>query len=706
MRLKKVKKMSNKENMKKKHIQNITENDDSVTITFGKSDDNNETGNGKISDSNEKEVVSEEKKPEVTEQEKAEDLTFENKSNKIATQESVKEKLFRVFGFNNKKIDEEKRTVGLAFSSEEPYDRSFGTEILSHNPSDIDFSFIASGRAPLLLNHDFEKQIGVIEKAEISEADKVGRAVVRFGKSKLADEVFHDVMDGIRSNVSVGYEILKMDKVKDDDEDKEKPTYRVNWKPLEASIVSVPADTTVGVGRSNGQTLTDNDSSKERIEVINRKNTMEKANETPKVEAPKVNVEEQIAKARKDETARIKEITALGAKHNCSDVASKAVNDGVSLAQFRGIVLDKLGDAKPLDKKDNIGLSNKEARDFSIVRAIKAMTTGNWSGAELEKEASDEISRRTGKAPRGIFVPSDVRWQQRDLISGASADGGALVATNLLAGSFIEALRAKMVVKQAGALVLSGLVGDVAIPAQNAVNSASWVAENAAVTEVNPTYRQVTMAPKTLGTFTDISRHLMHQSTPAIETIVRNDIIRTLANEVDKQAIQGTGTSNKPTGILNTSGIGSVAMGTNGDQATWAKVVETWKEVATDNADVGALAFLTSPTQVSRLMAIPKVSSSDSVMIMNDQKNLMGYNVFATTNSPDNLTKGTASGTCSALTFGNFNDLIIGEWGSLDISVDPYTNAAKGGTRIIGLYDVDVAVRHAESFAAIQDLIA
>jgi HK97 family phage major capsid protein len=704
--------------MEKKHIQNITENEDSVTITFGKSDEYNKEGDRKVSDNKPSMVSakSEEQKDnkeqeknkdnnEVEEKQKAEDLSFENKSNKIATQESTKEKLFRLFGFNNKKVDEEKRTVGLAFSSEEPYDRTFGTEILSHNPSDIDFSFIASGRAPLLLNHDFEKQIGVIEKAEISEADKVGRAVVRFGKSKLADEVFRDVIDGIRSNVSVGYEILKMAKVKDDDEDEEKPTYRVNWRPLEASIVSVPADTTVGIGRSKDETLTDNNSSKERIEVINRKNTMEKGNETPKVEAPKVNVEEQIVKARKEETARIKEITALGAKHNCSDVASKAVNDGVSLAQFRGIVLDKLGDAKPLDKKDNIGLSNKESQDYSIVRAIKAMTTGNWSGAELEKEASDEISRKTGKAPRGIFIPSDIRWQ-RDLISGASADGGALVATNLLAGSFIEALRAKMVVKQAGALVLSGLVGDVAIPAQNAVNSASWVAENAAVTEVNPTYRQVTMAPKTLGTFTDISRHLMHQSTPAIETIVRNDIIRTLANEVDKKAIQGDGTSNTPTGILNTSGIGSVAMGTNGDQGTWAKVVETWKEVATDNADVGALAFLTSPTQVSRFMAIPKVSSSDSVMIMNDQNNLMGYKVFSTTNSPDNLTKGTASGTCSALTFGNFNDLIIGEWGSLDISVDPYTNAAKGGTRIIGLYDVDVAVRHAESFAAIKDLIA
>ncbi len=686
--------------METKHIQNVTENDDSVTITFRKTDGSNDKGNSKESGiETTVSSVSKEKKESVKEE----------KNNKIEEkmiiQKSDKEKLYRVFGFNKKEISEDKRTVNLAFSSEEPYDRSFGTEILSHNPEDVDFSFIASGKAPLLLNHDLEKQIGVIEEAKISDADKVGRAVVRFGKSKLADEVFRDVIDGIRSNVSVGYEIMKMDRVKGDDEDEEKPSYRVNWKPLEASIVSIPADSTVGVGRSRYDNSTDQDSRKETIEIITRENTMEKAKENPKVETPQVNVEEQIAKARKNETARIKEITSLGSRHNCSDLASKAVNDDVSVAQFRGVVLNKLGEAKPLDKKDEVGLSNKENRDYSIVKAIKAMTTGNWSGAELEKEASDEITRKTGKTPRGIFIPSDLRWK-RDLIQGVAGDGGNLVATNLLAGSFIEALRANMVVKQAGALFLSGLVGEVAIPAQNAVNSASWVAENAAVTEVNTTYRQVTMSPKTLGTFTDISRHLMHQSTPAIETIVRNDIIKTLSNEVDKKAIQGDGTSNTPTGILSTSGIGAVAMGTNGDQGTWAKVVETWKEVATDNANIGALAWVTSPLQISRFMSTVKVATSDSVMIMNDQNKLMGFNVFSTTNSPDNLTKGTASGTCSALTFGNFNDLIVGEWGSLDISVDPYTNAAKGGTRIIGLYDVDVAVRHAESFAAIKDLIA
>ena len=690
--------------MEQKHIQNITENEDSVTITFGKSDDYNKEGDRQVPSINSS-VVGQEQKDEIKKQEQKETNNISKKENKMKTQKSDKEKLYRVFGFNKKEISEDKRTVNLAFSSEEPYDRSFGTEILSHNPQDVDFSFIASGKAQLLLNHDLEKQIGVIEEAKISDADKVGRAVVRFGKSKLADEVFRDVIDGIRSNVSVGYEIMKMDRVKGDDEDEEKPSYRVNWKPLEASIVSIPADSTVGVGRSRYDNSTDQDSRKETIEIITRENTMEKAKENPKVETPQVNVEEQIAKARKNETARIKEITSLGSRHNCSDLASKAVNDDVSVAQFRGVVLNKLGEAKPLDKKDEVGLSNKENRDYSIVKAIKAMTTGNWSGAELEKEASDEITRKTGKTPRGIFIPSDLRWK-RDLIQGVAGDGGNLVATNLLAGSFIEALRANMVVKQAGALFLSGLVGEVAIPAQNAVNSASWVAENAAVTEVNTTYRQVTMSPKTLGTFTDISRHLMHQSTPAIETIVRNDIIKTLSNEVDKKAIQGAGTSNTPTGILSTSGIGAVAMGTNGDQGTWAKVVETWKEVATDNANIGALAWVTSPLQISRFMSTVKVATSDSVMIMNDQNKLMGFNVFSTTNSPDNLTKGTASGTCSALTFGNFNDLIVGEWGSLDISVDPYTNAAKGGTRIIGLYDVDVAVRHAESFAAIKDLIA
>ncbi len=612
------------------------------------------------------------------------------------------EKLERTFHLKAKNIDKKNRTVKLAFSSEEPYPRDFGLEVLSHKEQDADLSFLKSGQAPLLLDHDSTKQIGVIEKAEISESDKVGRAIVRFGKSQLADEVFRDVVDGIRQNISVGYEITKMtkDKYDEDNDDYGRSDYfRVNWKPLEISSVSIPADTTVGVGRSrnnnNNNQTKENNVMSDDIKITNNE-----------VEAPKVDVKAITEEARKEEMSRIREIEALGGSHNVRDRANEAIKNGLSIAEFRGVVLDHIGTSKPLTTDNEVGLSKKDSRDYSIARAIKAMASNDWSNAGLEKEASDEIAQRTGKMPRGFFVPSDLKWQQRDLIAGSAADGGNLVATDFQAGSFIEALRNKMVVKQAGALVLSGLVGPVAIPAQNAVTTGSWVAENAAVSEVNTTYRQVTMSAKTVGAFTDISRHLMQQSTPNIETIIRNDIIKTLSNEVDAKAIQGTGTSNTPTGILNTSGIGSVAGGTNGLAVTYANVVNTWAEVAKDNADVGSLAWITSPTQVARNIVKPKVASTDSHMIQSTFDELLGYKVYSTSNSPDNLTKGTSSGNCSSLLFGNFNDLIIGEWGNLDIAVDPYTGSSKGTVRVVGLYDVDIAVRHAESFAAIKDLIA
>jgi len=691
--------------LEKRHIHKITEDEDSYTIKFGKHmPDVKMDEEEKIKD--DILVKADEDCPtceqgdciceveEVVTEEKNSDVGLETKEIPLT------EKLERTFHLKAKNIDKKNRTVKLAFSSEEPYPRDFGLEVLSHKREDVDLSFFESGQAPLLLDHDATKQIGVIEKAEISENDKVGRAIVRFGKSQLADEVFRDVVDGIRKNISVGYEITKMTKNKyDEDEDYGRSDYvRVNWKAFEISSVSIPADTTVGVGRSRNNN--NNNQTKENNVMSDIKIT---SNE---VEAPKVDVKAITEEARKDEMSRIREIEALGGSHNVRDKSNEAIKNGLSIAEFRGVVLDHIGTSKPLTTDNEVGLSKKDNQDYSIARAIKAMASNDWSNAGLEKEASDEIARSSGKSPRGFFVPSDLRWQQRDLIAGQAGDGGNLVATDFQAGSFIEALRNKMVVKQAGALVLSGLVGPVAIPAQNAVTTGSWVAENAAVSEVNTTYRQVTMSAKTVGAFTDLSRHLMHQSTPNIETIIRNDIIKTLSNEVDAKAIQGTGTSNTPTGILNTSGIGSVAGGTNGLAVTYANVVNTWAEVAKDNADIGSLAWITSPTQVARNIVKPKVASTDSNMIQNTFDELLGYKVYSTSNSPDTLTKGTASGNCSSLLFGNFNDLIIGEWGNLDIAVDPYTGSSKGTVRVVGLYDVDIAVRHAESFAAIKDLIA
>ena len=679
-----TKKLNKEEDKSSRHIQEIVEDDESVTIKFGKSEITTE-----------KEYDDDEEKKDISVKE--EEKIIERKIDLSGLHETNLSRQFRLA--TERKINDEKRTVDLAFSSEQPVERSFGFEVLDHAESSVDTDFMDSGRSPLLLDHDMTKQIGVIERVSIDK-DRVGRASVRFGKSELANEIYQDVKDGIRSNISVGYQINKMERQSKSEGKRDTFIVR-DWSPLEISVVSIPADqsASVGIGRTSNETnkviIT-----QQREETKTMENNIEKKEEAPKVDVAKVQ-----AQARSDETKRIRDIQELGARHNKKELSDKAVNDGVSLADFRGQVLEAIGNSKPLEKpQDEVGLSKDESKEYSLARGIKAMATGDWSDAGFEKEVSDTISKQNGKQARGLFVPSDISWGKRDLTQGSATAGGNLVATDLLAGNFIEALRSRSYVREAGATVLSGLVGDVAIPSMNAVTTAYWVAENGAPTEGAPTYRQVTMNPKTVSAYVDISRHLMHQATPNIDQIVRNDIVKSLATAVDKGALVGTGSSNQPTGITATSGIGSVAIGTNGGAPTWASVVEVWETVATDSADMGALAFFTTPKIVSKLMQTAKVSSTDSVMIMNTQDNLMGYKLYSTSQLPDDLTKGNQSAS-SPLIFGNFNDLIIGEWGNLDVQVDPYSLSTTGATRIASFYDVDIAVRHAQSFGACLDYI-
>ena len=680
--------------METKHIQKIEETDDAITVTFGKAKPEEEKAKVKADET-----------PEVKEEAPKEE---EHKTNfpkdepedepKEEVKAETKKKFFRTATIEKKyyEDDEDDRSIELSFSSETPYERSFGMEIIDHDKMDL--SFLDSGNAPFLADHDATKVIGIVEKVNVANAR--GRAKVRFGKNELAQSIFQDIKDGIRPNISFGYEVLSMEKVKTKGEDEEKPSYKVATLPLEISSVSIPADQTVGVNRSK-EIKNNDDNNQSNIKVTN---TMEKENNN--VVAPKVDTEKTVELARKSEVDRVREIYAVAEKHNQKSLADESIKNGLSVAEFKGVILEKIGNQPIATRSDEVGLSQKEQRNYSLAKGVKAMATGNWSGAELEKEASDEIAKRSGKSARGIFVPSDANFYKRDLTQGTATAGGNLVATDMLVGSYVEALRNKSMVRQAGATVLSGLVGECVIPAQNATTTAYWVAENSAPTEGAPTYRQISLSPKSISAYVDVSRHLMHQSSLAIESILRKDLIDGLSSAVDLGALAGSGSSNQPTGILNQSGIGSVAIGTNGGAGTYAKVVDTWKEVAKDNADVGALSWFTSPTQVARFMQTAKVSSTDSQMIMNTQDNLMGYNVNVTNQMPDTLTKGTSSGDCSALLFGNFNDVIIGEWGNLDISVDPFSLSTIGATRITSFYDIDIAVRHAESFSAIQDLNA
>jgi len=199
---------------------------------------------------------------------------------------------------------------------------------------------------------------------------------------------------------------------------------------------------------------------------------------------------------------------------------------------------------------------------------------------------------------------------------------------------------------------------------------------------------------------------LMLQGTPGVEGLVRNDLTRGIMTEVDRVALAGTG-SNTPTGVLYTTGIGSVTIGTNGGAPTWAHVNQLWREIAIDNADMGSLSYVTNAQVAYKLRTTSRQSSGvEGNFIMSPEGNtLAGFPVAITQQIPANLTKGSASGTLSAMLFGNWTDLLIGMWSGIDLLVDPYTGSSAGTVRVVAFQDLDVAVRHPESFAECNEIL-
>ncbi len=277
--------------------------------------------------------------------------------------------------------------------------------------------------------------------------------------------------------------------------------------------------------------------------------------------------------------------------------------------------------------------------------------------------------------------------------------------TDLRAASFIDMLRNRMVVRRAGATVLSGLVGDVTIPRQTSGATAFWVAESGSPVETRQGTDQVALNPKTVGAFTDISRRLLLQSSIDVENFVRSDLATVIALAIDLAALHGTGVANQPRGIASTPGIGVVVGGANGAVPSWAHVVALETAAAIANADVGALSYITNARVRGRMKQTQKLAATDSVMLWETNASpLNGYPVHVTNQVASDLTRGTGTG-LSAIFFGNWSDLMIGHWGTLDILVDPYTGGTAGTVRVIALQDVDVAVRMPASFSVMLDAI-
>lgn len=658
----------------------------------------------------------------------------------------------------------------LSASSEEPYLRSSWwdepwVEVLGHKASEVQLDRL-NGGAAVLANHDRYTAVGDTPLASIGavehawlEGDRLMADLIISRREALAD-LRQDIADGLIRNVSIGYQIGERTLTKAyDDQPNE---YRVtHWTPFEISLVDIPADATVGLGRQSAEKdpphyrVIDLPTPGAAGSTATKGNTMPEIITDPApVTAPVATRSVEVlpsADPLAGERERAREILAIGRAHNMGDLADKAIDAGTSIDAFRAMALQKLKDngvLRPAESPE-LGLSKKEVEQFSFCRALLAasdpVNAAKIAPFETEVSRAAQDKRGGDKHFAGrdtaITIPVDVlsrgmrvdgaiasavasqliqRAMQRggdamhayrDLVVGTASAGGNLVATELLGSSFIELLRNAMVLDQLGITWLRDLNGNVAIPSHTGAATGYWLAESGAPTESAQTLGQMTLTPKTMGAFTDYSRRLLLQSSIDVEMFVRADLAALLGQTLQIGAINGSGASNEPTGLLNISGIGSVAGGTNGLAPTYDHMVDLESAVANANADNGRLAYLTNTKVRGKLRKTQEFSATNGKPVwtsMAGQRGVgevLGYEAITTNAVPSNLTKGTSSGVCSAIMFGNWADLVVGLWSGVDLILDPYTGATSGTRRVVALQDCDVNARHAASFAAMKDAL-
>lgn len=646
-------------------------------------------------------------------------------------------------------VDPEQRTITFSFCSDTPVDMGFGTEILSHNPGAIR-NGVRQNFLPLLYNHNRDDLLGCVEKVW-SEAGRL-YCLARFGRDDRGEWAMQQVADSVLSNVSMMYRVYRYQ------EDVDAETYTaLDWEVYEVSLVTVPADASVGIGRAaSEETLP--------VEFISSRASEPASAETP----PKgssmhvrhilqdqandgttggaggatFDVDKIRLEAAQSERARVEEIRAMCATHRIADTLRQQwIADGTPIDRARGLVLQEIGKSgerqKPLQSlSDDIGLTDKEKRSYSLIRAIASAIAGDWSGAGFEREVSQTIAKRNHSESGNsrFFFPNDLpycptdehrrayqamqrpidRTQQRTIYQvGTNAQGGYLVETSLLADSFIEVLRNQSVTSILGATYLSGLVGKVAIPRQITQTAPYWVAESGAVTQAEMTFDQVTLQPKTVGALSKVSRLMLLQSTPAIEMIARRDLVSVGALAVDLAALSGSGANNQPTGIVNQSGVNSVVGGTNGAALTFDHIIQLIYGTRTANAPQSAGGFAINSKCIGFLSTL---KDSNGGYLWDPQGGLtagapdrLKARPYAESNQlRSTLTKGTANGICSEIIYGgDWRELLIGEWGVTEIAVNPYdsTGFANGDVVLRMFQTIDIAVRHGPSFSVMSDAL-
>lgn len=586
------------------------------------------------------------------------------------------------------------RTVHVTASTESIGMQRYGDivveEVLDHSPNSVRMARAGRG-LPVLQEHDRNRLVGVSTDVQLTRSQMF--ADLRLSESAEGQRELADIRSGIRRNVSIGYRVYSVEKQATD---KGAIRYRaVDWEPYEISLVSVPEDHNAVIHRGSGAefeaTVLGDDEMPENAPV-------ESGHERTVQPVQTIDINAEKERVRAAELERVRTIRSLGSIHDAAELAEQHVTQGLTVDAFRAVLLERMADDpnEPTVQRAPINppvlnLSRHEQGRYSIQRAIRALAFPEEQRyrqeAGFEFECSRALSQQLHQDARGILVPMDVFTRQ----SGATrpGEGGELVATETT--GLIELLRNRMITTQLGATVLNGLVGNLSIPRHAGASTAYWVAEGVATTQSNIATDQVPMSPNNLTGELHYSKQLITQSSYSVEQMHENDLVRVLGLEFDRAAFYGSGAAGQPQGIVGSAGVTQLTDYT-APGPTWPEVVSLETAIAANNADLGNLAYACAANGRGYLKSTVKYTNGDTPMW--DSTNILnGYRVGVSNQI-----------TATEYWFANWADLVLGQWGALDLTTDPYTRASFAEIRIIALLQVDVALRHGESFAYIDQV--
>ena len=615
--------------------------------------------------------------------------------------------------------DGEAVAIRLSVSSEEPYLRGrmfdpksgkaiHGYEVLGHGEGEIDFSRMKDGL--VIQDTHWGDQVGLMRSPEVKDGKLTGE--VEFCCGERAQEIRRDALAGLRRNMSVGYRVAEYRKV-GEAEDGEPVWRAVRWMPHEASFVNVPADATVGVGRS----LEETEAAATPAVVIKQ--------ETKSMDPNQVVECFRLAKAGNVEHAEVDDLIKSGKSFD----EIRSVLEG-KVEAYQMELRERAKAAKPSMPAPaagraivDEGTQREIRRAYSLPNVLRALAGDTSVDIGFEREVSDEIVAQTGrKAAQGIIVPDFIRAAANAAdgaltlgtpafnadttaggIAGVGGTGKNTVATNLLAGSFIEALRDALVLTGAGMQTLSGLTGDIAIPKGGKVNAAWITNENGDASKTNPTFGQVTATPHHVGAYTDITRKLLLQSSIDVQGFVVRELVYAIAYALENAGFNGTGASGEPTGLA--SQIAQTVSFTAG-APTLAKVLEMVTKIDEANGNLGPQCFVGRPsvwgllggtldwTAVSGEGGVGGVTSG-KYLLDTATNTVQGYRFVKSNIAP-----------AKQLLFGDFSQLMLCLWSGTDVMVDQYSQCTKGALRVVALQDADFIVRQPAAFSKGTTLLA